>query len=50
MQGLLNLLQTGEEYTPRTRKSDLFYLLAAIEVEKLLVMPLILGNGVNVGC
>lgn len=48
--GLLNLLQTGEKYACRTRKSDLFYLLVAIEVEKPLVVPLIFGKqGANVG-
>lgn len=39
--GLFNLLQTGEKYTCRTRRPDLFYLLVAIEVEKLSVRPLI---------
>lgn len=42
--GLSNLLWTGEKYVYRTRKSELFYLLLAIEVEELSVIALILGN------
>lgn len=41
--GLSNLLQTGEKYACRTRKSDLFYLLVAVEAEKPSV-PVILEN------